>query len=179
MEVIILGVFNETDKLFLDSYKDDKIRIIWDYNPKLIDCYEGIKKLKKYYKFNSMFSPWPIGLFAIGLLIDEKDYLNEEITSYELLNEITNTYINNDIKTDIRLFRFFDYLVNSQIKEMIIAFANQWDNTTLIRKKTINFSELKKELDVSQTWRFDLYIVKSGYYIEEDEYPLLLELVRT
>ena len=163
MDIIFVGLFTEKenkDKLE-DLLKSCDLEIEWNYWNYNIESYAGIKLLEKVYNIE-----------LTGVLTEKK--VDSSFTSYPLVYEISEFVIKE--KKYPRLFRFFDKIKESDIKKMIIAFADYWNEKTLVRIKKIKIENLKKELNSIYSWCETYVNLRTNEELRNDEHPLILEV---
>ena len=163
MDIIVLGVYNHSDKGKLDDVVSsiDNLEIVWDYSKFNIEGSIGINLLEKNYK-----------LFQIGILVEKE---REGIfSSYPLIYEVSETFMDNTSAP--KLFHFIDKLKGINISKMIIAFAYEWDEKSLVKVEKCNVNLLKKRLNSYYVWCESYLNLVSNTEMRGDEHPLIIEI---
>ena len=163
MEVIIFGLYDELNKKKLEEnlLNSCNVEIVWDYSKYNIESLKGIKLLEKTYD-----------LQATGILL-EKNW-DDSFTSYPLIYEITEFILQGDKYP--RLFKLIDGIQGVGIKKMIMAFADYWDEKTLVRIQEVDFGAIKENLNNIYTWCETYVDLDTNEEIRDDEHPLILEI---
>ncbi len=161
MDVIVIGIFKEEEKIKLDQAASliKNLKIEWDYENYNIEAYEGIKLMESHY-----------GLYKTGILIEP----NETFTSYPLIHEISENVIKKGERP--KLLRFIDSLANSELNNMIIAFADEWSRKTLVRIENHTLATVEARLNSVFVWCEEYINLESNSEIRGDDHPLLIEL---
>lgn len=167
MEVIIIGTFNIQDKNMLDHIisLDPKIDMVWDYKKYRIEAAEGIAILQDKY-----------GLSDVGILIKKPESDDDTFYSYPLVFELSEYNAANN--THPTLFDFFEKLETTSIEKLIIAFADEWQESTLIREESCRFNQLKKRLDSVYVWCESYTDLKNNTEVRDSSHPLVLNVHR-
>lgn len=166
MDVIIIGVYQDTDKKTINNIisNNANLEIEWNYNKYVLESSRGIDLFKETYKLSS-----------IGILT-KKDEDNIPFTSYPLIDEITTTHLGGTSSEPPELFNFLDSLESSNIKKMIVAFADEWDEKSYVRIEQHNIEDLKQRLNTVYVWCDSYFILPSKTGIRVDYYPLIIEI---
>ena len=163
MDVIVLGVFNNSEKEKLNKLISnlDNLEVVWNFEKYNIESSKGISLLKEVYS-----------LFSVGILVEKER--DETFTSYSLIYEVSETFMGS---VEIpKLFHFFDELEHSDLKEMVIAFADAWDENSLVKAEKCRFSTLKQRLNSCYVWCDEYLNLISNTEVRGDEHPLVLEI---
>jgi len=170
MDVIVLGIYNKEDVLLIEEVAiANDLKIVWDFEQYNIEAEIGIKDLEKYYK-----------LLQTGILVDSKYFEGDTFYSYPIINEVSEYYIStewdNRNHSVPRLFRFFDDLNKRNFQQIIIAFADEWNENTTVKIEKIKYSELKNRLNSIFVWCFGYRNFRTNSEVRDDFHPLVLEL---
>ncbi len=165
MDVIILGIYRgpEKDKLnhlILDS---DELEVVWDHEKYNLESSKGISLLKELYNLDS-----------VGVLVEKQR--DESFSSYSLIYEVSETFMG--CSETPRLFGFLDKLESLNLKRMVIAFADEWDENSLVKVEKCSYKELKHRLNTPYVWCDGYLNLVSNTEIRGDEHPLILEIGR-
>lgn len=163
MDVIVLGVYNSADKLRLNSVvsRTKDLEIVWDYDHFNIEADRGIKMLEKSYN-----------LFDTGILLNkDRDHI---FTSYPLIYEVSESVMGNN--NNPKLIHFFDILKETNIRKMVIAFADEWDENTLVKIEQCPISFIKNRLNSVFVWCETYVNLISNSELRGDDHPLILEV---
>lgn len=165
MDVIVLGVYDnsEKDKLNRLISAFNQLEIVWDFEKYNLDSSRGISFLKEFYNLGS-----------VGILVEKQR--NEPFSSYSLIYEVTETFMRGSETP--KLFDFLDELEISTLKKMIIAFADEWDENSLVKVEKCNYKGLKYRLKSPYVWCDSYLNLVSNTEMRVDEYPLILEVER-
>lgn len=163
MDIIVLGVYNPIEKERLNSIisQIDDLEIYWDYDHFNIEASSGINTLRKVYN-----------LFGTGVLV-KKD-ASTSFTSYPLIYEVSESVIGKN--NDPILFHFFKNLRKAKIPKIIIAFADEWDENTLVRVERCPVGSLKDRLSSIFVWCESYVDLINNSEIRGDGHPLVLEV---
>jgi len=163
MDVIVLGVYNSTERDRVNSAvsRSGDLEIAWDYNHYNIEASRGIQVLKKSYK-----------LFDAGVLV-KKDR-DASFTSYPLIYEVSEFVLGNNRSP--KLFQFLDNLQELNLPKMIIAFADEWDENTLVKIERCPVGSIKERLNSIFVWCECYVNLISNSEIRGDDHPLILEV---
>ncbi|MEM7179875.1 MAG: hypothetical protein AAF518_03110 [Spirochaetota bacterium] len=167
MQVILLGVYNQSQKNQLDTLvgKLGDLQIMWDFEDCNICASFGVPLLIEKYK-----------LFAIGLLHDAKGKKRCESTS--LLFPFRDLYQEGKGRQyTTLLWDFWNALATCGLEKLLLVFADEWEEDTLVRIEKHSFGDLTKRLDDYYIW-CDLHtnLSRDLYYTEDYDFPLILEL---
>lgn len=165
MDVIILGIYDGSEKdklnhLILDSHQ---LEVVWDFEKYNLESSKGILLLKEFYNLNS-----------IGILVEKER--DESFSSYPLIYEVTETFMGSSEAP--KLFGFLDKLESLNLKKIVIAFADEWDENSLVKAEKCNYKELKNRLNSPYVWCDSYLNLVSKTEIRGDEHPLILEVER-
>ena len=166
MDVIILGVYNESDVKKLEKIisKLNSLEIIWDYESYNIESSHGIKVMERNYK-----------LYKTGILIKKRDDSDTSFTSYPLIYEVSENYLEESLEKP-KLFSFIHELILAELDKIIIAFVDEWVDKTLVRIEECKFSNLISRLNTSYVW-CDTYVdLVNNTELRHEESPLILEV---
>ena len=165
MDVIILGVFNDSEKNKLNDFilGFNNLEVVWEFEKYNIESSKGILLLKKFYN-----------LYSVGILVEKER--DSTFTSYPLIYDVSESYIMGSEEIP-SLFEFLDKLGPLGLKKMIIAFADEWDENSLVRVEKCYYKKLKQRLNSCYVWCEGYLNLVSNSEIRVDEYPLILEVI--
>jgi hypothetical protein len=164
MDVIILGIYNMSDKENLNKLVSliNGLDIVWNFEHYNIDAAKGISIMKKYYN-----------LLDVGIVIDKND--EDEFSTYPLKYEISNFYISKEYYP--LFFVFLDKLENIQFdNNLIMAFADEWEENTPVKIEKIKINEIKNRINSIFVWCESYTNLISNTEIRDDFHPLILEV---
>lgn len=172
MDVIVLGFFNSEDaKLVEEVASKNDLMVVWNYHQYNIESEIGIKDLENYYK-----------LYKSGILIENKFKEGDFFYSYPLINEVSDYFMatewNNETPNNPKLYNFFDALNESNLKKLIVAFADEWVENTAVKIESMNFDCVKSRLNSAYVWCFGYRNLAKNTESRDDFHPLVLELER-
>ena len=163
MDVIVIGVYssNERDQVNSIVSRTEGLEIVWDYHHHNIEASRGIQELEKVYK-----------LFDSGILVRK----NRDVSfaSYPLIYEVSEFVMGSDNYP--MLFQFLDKLKELDTSKMIIAFADEWDENTLVRIEPCAIGSVKERLDSVFVWCESYVNLILNSEIRGDDHPLILEV---
>lgn len=164
MDVIIVGLYNESDKFLIKELMSNSadLEIEWDYAQYNIESIKGVKLLEE--KF---------GLYCTGVLV-EKGW-KETFTSYPLIYQVTEA-LESDNSEYPKLFLFLEKLNSLGINKMIIGFADEWDQNTLVRFEKLDYSALINRLNKYYVWCEGYLNLISDTEMRDNSHPLILEV---
>lgn len=170
MDVIVLGVYNKKDISSIEETAAfNGLKVVWDYCRFNIEAEKGIKEMEKYYQ-----------LFQTGILIEGSHLEGATFYSEPIINEISNYYVatewNNESHVPPKLFRFFNALNKSILKNLIVAFADEWNENTTVKIERISFNEVNSRLNNFYVWCFGYRDLRTNSEIRDDFHPLILEM---
>lgn len=165
MDVIILGVFDSygKDKLNHLVLASNHLEIAWDFEKYNLESSKGISILKEFYNLDS-----------VGILVEQQR--TESFSSYPLIYEVTETFMGSSETP--KLFDFLNKLKSSNLEKMVIAFADEWDENSLVKAEKCNYKGLKCRLNSPYVWCDSYLNLVSNTEIRGDEHPLVLEVER-
>lgn len=163
MDLVILGVYSFKDKTRLNSLVSDMedLEIVWDYEQYNVEASGGIITLSKAYN-----------LADTGVLIKKNG--DSSFTSYPLIYEVTESILEG--KDDPSLFQFFHALKKADISKMILAFADEWDQNTLVKVERRSIDAVIDRLNSIFVWCETYVNLISGSEMRGDDHPLVLEV---
>ena len=165
MDVIIFGIYNGSEKDKLNHLISDshQLEIVWSFEKYNLESSKGILLLKKFYNLNSA-----------GILVEKKR--DDLFSSYSLIYEVTETFLGG---SEIpKLFVFLDKLESLNLQKIIIAFADEWDENSLVKVEKCNYKQLKNRLNSPYVWCNSYLNLVSNTEMREDGHPLILEVER-
>lgn len=170
MDIVILGIFeNRHASILEDLAKKNKLQIIWDFDQYLIESEIGLNILKDSFK-----------LKKIGILVDFNFLEDRIFSSYPLIYEISEFYIENQWgKIPERLPKLFNYLNDlkkSIINSMIFAFADEWYDYTTVKIESLNFDDIQDRLNNPFVWCPGYKNLQKNFEIRDSIHPLILEV---
>jgi hypothetical protein len=162
MDVIIIGVYSTSDKAIVDDLvsKINNLEIIWDYSFYELDSSKGIELFKNRFEL-------PI----TGILLEKNR--GSSFSSYSLIYEVSESVEGSENKTPL-LFQFLSGLGNDKIKKMVIAFADEWDEKSLVKIESCSSDSLIDRLNSYYVWCESYVNLVSNTEIRGDDYPLIL-----
>lgn len=172
MDVIVLGFFNSEDAKLVEevAIKNDLL-VVWNYQQYNIDSEIGLKDMERYYK-----------LYRTGILIDKNLPDEELFSSYSLIYEVSDYFMatewNNETPRNPKLYNFFDALNESNLKKLIVTFADEWVENTTVKIESMNFGCVKSRLNSAYVWCFGYRNLAKNTESRDDFHPLVLELER-
>lgn len=160
MVIIAIGVYSETDKNKVDNFISNlpNLRILWDYKDLHIDEEEGLSALKDYLK-----------LYKTGLIVNESDTKNG--VAYTLIDEITNYCIKGNPYPS-----FFSFVDTLNLDKFVLAFADEWEKSDLIRFESIPLKEVNKRLSSVYVWCEEYLNLQTNTLSFDDTHPLVLDV---
>ena len=160
MVVIAFGVYSESDKNKVDNFISNlpTLRILWDYKDLHIDEEEGLFSLKDYPK-----------LYKIGLIVNASDY-NSGV-AYTLIDEITNYCIKGNPYPS-----FFSFVDALNLDKFVLAFADEWEKSDLIRFESISLKDVNKRLNSVYVWCEEYLNLQTNTLSFDDTHPLVLDV---
>jgi len=163
MDVIVLGIHNTNDKNILDSIVSqfDELEICWDYEHFNIEASNGIKVLSKSFK-----------LTETGILLKNND--DGIFSSYPLICEVTDSILN--LSGEPSLFQFLKKINSSSISRMILAFADEWEENTLVKIEKCSIDAAIERLNSIFVWCESYVNLVSESELRGDDHPLILRL---
>lgn len=158
-----MGLYHESEKEMLEKHLSDfcAIDVVWEFDEFNIESASGVKLLEEIYHLK-----WT------GILV-EKDW-EVPFTSYPLIYEVTESLI--EKAESPRLFRFFDQLREIGIQKMIVAFADEWNQDSLVRVKRLDLDTLRQELNNVYVWCETYVDLRNNIAIQENGHPLIIEI---
>jgi hypothetical protein len=160
MVIIAFGVYSESDKNKVDNFISNlpTLRILWDYKDLHIDEEEGLFSLKDYLK-----------LYKTGLIVNASDY-NSGV-AYTLIDEITNYCIKGNPYPS-----FFSFVDALNLDKFVLAFADEWEKSDLIRFESISLKDVNKRLNSVYVWCEEYLNLQTNTLSFDDTHPLVLDV---
>lgn len=172
MDIVILGAYKKEDVSMIEEIATaNGLKVVWNYQQYNIEAGQGIKELVKYYN-----------LYQTGVLV-EYDFIDgNTFYSEPILNEVSDYYMateweNKTLKLP-RLFSFFNALDRSQLKKMIIAFADEWDASTTVRIEQVSYANINRRLNSVFVWCFGYRNLQTNSETRDTFHPLVLEVTK-
>jgi len=115
-------------------------------------------------------------------LIDKNLPDEELFSSYSLIYDVSDYFMatewNNETPNNPKLYNFFDALNESNLKKLIVAFADEWVENTTVKIESMNFDCVKSRLNNAYVWCFGYRNLAKNTESRDDFHPLVLELER-
>ena len=165
MDIIFLGIYKDSDKELLEKLANSisDIEIVWNFTNINIESAKGIALLKKKYNFNH-----------IGIVVEKSN--EKTFSSYPLIYEISMAFIEGHKRST--LFNLLDRINKLSLNKLVMAFADEWDENTLVRIEKCTFELLTNRLYSMYVWCETYIDVISNSEVRDATHPLILEVSR-